>query len=378
MMARHPLRIVHIARTPVGGVFRHILDLSRGQAARGHHVGLVCDSATGGERADSALAEIAPQLALGISRIPIPREIGPGDALALVRATHCIAPLGANVLHGHGAKGGALARLVSAPCAVRVYTPHGGSLHYGRYTVGGMLYGALERILMRRTNLLLFESEFAQHAYRSMVGAPRCIVRVVHNGITAAEMSAVTPCEGAADIICIGELRRIKGMDVLLDAVAELHRCGRPVTLAVAGEGPDEGSFRVQATRLGLGDSVRFLGHVPARQAFALGRLLVVPSRAESLPYVVLEAGAAGIPIVATRVGGIPEVLGSDADLVAPENPTQLAKAIAAALDDPARARAAAARVRERIGRLFSHDAMVDGILSAYGEVLRTRVMQSQ
>ena len=129
--------------------------------------------------------------------------------------------------------------------------------------------------------------------------------------------------------------------------------------------------------RLGLAGAVRFLGHTPARQAFAHGRLLVVPSRADSLPYVVIEAGGAGIPIIASNVGGIPEILGPDGNLVPPENPSRLAAAIAAALDDPVRAKAGAERLRDRIRTLFSQDAMVEGVLAGYGEAITAKFMQS-
>jgi glycosyltransferase involved in cell wall biosynthesis len=135
--------------------------------------------------------------------------------------------------------------------------------------------------------------------------------------------------------------------------------------------------LREQVARLGLGDSVRFLGHTPAREAFTHGRLLVMPSRADSLPYVAIEAGGAGIPIVASGVGGIPEILGPDGAMVPPGDPARLAAAVAAALDDPARARTAAARLRERIGALFSQDAMVDGVLAGYGEAIGRKFKQS-
>ena len=125
-------------------------------------------------------------------------------------------------------------------------------------------------------------------------------------------MVPVEPGADAADLVNVGEFRRIKGTDVLIDALAELHRAGRRVTLAIAGDGEEGPALRSQVARLGLTDSVRFLGHVPARQAFALGRLLVVPSRADSLPYVVIEAGGAGIPMIASEVGGIPEIFGPD------------------------------------------------------------------
>jgi glycosyltransferase involved in cell wall biosynthesis len=377
MAAPQPIKIVHVTRAPVGGIFRHILDVATGQAARGHLVGMVCDSTTGGERAKAALAAIAPHLKLGIMRLAIHRELSATDLLSFVRIARRLNTLGADVLHGHGAKGGAFVRLTSAPSAIRVYTPHGGSLHYGRHSLGGMVYGTLERILLRRTELFLFESAFARNAYQAMVGAPRGVVRVVPNGITPAEMTPVKPNDNAADIVNVGEFRRIKGTDVLIDAVGELHRSGRRVTLAIAGDGEEGQALRDQVTRLGLTDSIRFLGHVPARQAFAYGRLLVVPSRADSLPYVVIEAGGAGIPMVASGVGGIPEIFGPGFDLVPPENPTRLAQAIAVALDDPAKARAGAERLRERVRTLFSQDAMVEGVLAGYDEAIGAKFKQS-
>src|SRR3954470_10256932 len=74
-----PLRILHAVRAPVGGIIRHIIDVGNGQADRGHDVGIVADSLTGGERADAALAEIAPRMTLGIHRLPIKREPDPSD-----------------------------------------------------------------------------------------------------------------------------------------------------------------------------------------------------------------------------------------------------------------------------------------------------------
>jgi glycosyltransferase involved in cell wall biosynthesis len=116
---------------------------------------------------------------------------------------------------------------------------------------------------------------------------------------------------------------------------------------------------------------------VPARQALELGRVLVVPSRADSLPYVVIEAGAAGVPMVATGVGGIPEIFGPEVTLVPPEDPPRMAKAIAAALDNPAETRAAADRLRQRVRSLFSQDAMVEGVLRAYGEAIARKLNHS-
>ncbi len=378
MTGSKPLKIVHVTRAPVGGIFRHILDLAGGQAERGHEVGIVTDSLTGGERAVAALDAIAPQLRLGVARFPIERELTPKDFLGFLKVRSRLASFHPDVMHGHGAKGGAFVRLMPAPRAIRVYTPHGGSLHYGRNTLRGTVYGGLERILMRRTELFLFESGFARNAYQAMVGPPPAIVRVVPNGITAAEMAPVETRADAADLLSVGEFRHIKGTDVLIEAVAVLHKAGRKVTLAMAGDGEEGAKLRELVTTLGLDGSVRFLGHTPARQAFVHGRQMVVPSRADSLPYAVIEAGGAGIPIIASGVGGIPEILGPDGSMVPPENPERLAQAVGAALDDPAKARAGAEKLRDRVRKLFSQDAMVEGVLAGYGEALRAKFKQSR
>jgi len=378
MTADAPLKVLHVTRAPVGGIFRHILDVASGQAARGHHVGIVCDSTTGGERAQAALTAIAPQMKLGVWRLAIRRELSLTDAFGFLRVSRHLAKLGADVLHGHGAKGGAFVRMMPAQSAIRVYTPHGGSLHYGRHTVRGTVYGAIERFLMRRTELFLFESAFARDAYRAMVGPPGGIVRVVPNGISAEEMAPVSAAADAADLVSVGEFRHIKGTDVLIAAVAELHRAGRKVSLAMAGDGEEGPALREQVSRLGLTESVRFLGHVQARKAFSFGRLLVVPSRADSLPYVVIEAGGAQIPIIASSVGGIPEILGQDGNMVPPEDPARLAAAIAKALDDPAQARASAERLGERIRKLFSQDAMVEGVLDGYAAAITAKFKHSR
>ena len=81
----NPLRILHVLRSPVGGLFRHVVDLARGQSARGHRVGLVCDSLTGGPHATHVLRDLSPQLALGLSRFPMARHIGFGDLAATRR-----------------------------------------------------------------------------------------------------------------------------------------------------------------------------------------------------------------------------------------------------------------------------------------------------
>src|SRR5262249_2273397 len=162
------------------------------------------------------------------------------------------------------AKGGAYARLAKHG-AIRVYTPHGGSLHYQWHSPVGFLYLAAERLLMRRTDLLLFESAYGGDTFRAKIGAPTGIVRVVHNGVTPPEVESVEPNAAAADLLFIGELRMLKGIDVLIDAMALVERDWQPVTAAIVGDGPDRAALETRTTKLGLNDRVRFAGAMPAR-----------------------------------------------------------------------------------------------------------------
>jgi len=366
------LKILHVFRAPVGGLFRHVVDLVRGQAARGHRVGVIADSTTGGARAETALADLSRDLSLGLTRTPMSRHVGASDLGAVRHVAARLAETRADVLHGHGAKGGAYARLAPGN-AIRVYTPHGGSLHYDWNSPVGFLYLSAERFLMRRTDLFLFESAYGREVFHAKVGRPRGLVRVVHNGVTTAEFEPITPAPDTSDLVFVGELRILKGVDVLLEAIGRLAAEGRTITATIVGDGPDRADFVAQCEALNLSGAVQFAGAMPARTAFARGHVLVVPSRAESLPYIVLEAAAAGLPIIATSVGGMAEIFGPDAQLVAPGNPDALAQAIRSALDDLPAARAAAARLRDRVRAGFSADVMTDAVLAAYDEALNAR-----
>jgi hypothetical protein len=186
-----------------------VVDLARGQIAQGHCVGIVADSSSGGTQADATLAALAPKLALGLMRIAMSRQLGPKDVAACAHVARRAADVAADVVHGHGAKGGAYARLARASRAIRAYTPHGGSLHYNWSTPGGFLYLAAEREMMPRTELFLFESEYGRDVFRAKVGDPGTRGRVVHNGVAAAEFLPVATDPEATDLVFVGELEKV-------------------------------------------------------------------------------------------------------------------------------------------------------------------------
>ncbi len=374
-----PWRILHCLRAPVGGLFRHVCDLAEAQAARGHAVGIVADAATGGAAAESRFEALGDHCSLGITRFAMSRLPGPGDLAVALKVGRLARRIRPDVLHGHGAKGGAYARLAAGKTGTktgagdrpaRIYTPHGGSLHYSSDSLTGFLYLGAERLLARRTDAFLFESRYSERVFRDRVGPPPGLVRVVHNGLRPAEFEPVAPAADAADFLFVGELRALKGIDTLLLALARLEDGASAV---IVGAGADRDLLIEQAASLGLAGRVTFAGRLPAREAFARGRCIIVPSRAESLPYIVLEAAAAGLPVIATDVGGIPEIFADQADrLIPPGDPDALAEAMRAFLADPDAARQAAASFATTIEQRFSVDAMAEAIISAYAEARKS------
>lgn len=376
---RH-LRILHCLRAPVGGLFRHVRDLAREQARRGHAVGLLYDAQASDSLSAVRLAELEPDLTLGLAKTAMPREAGFGDLSAARATRNLAAAMQIDILHGHGAKGGAYSRLAASSLRRQghaigcFYTPHGGSLHYDPATLKGRVFMAAERHFAHSTDGLIFESAFAAGVYQSHVGATTCRSRVVHNGIAPDELEPIVPAAEAADFVFVGELRQLKGVDLLLEALADLN-ARRPVRAAIVGAGPDAGAFKSQAATLGLGGLVEFTGALPARDAFRLGRVLVMPSRAESLPYVALEAAGAGLPLIATNVGGVGEIVaGTDTALVPSDDVPALTVAMQHVLDDPQSAKERAGRLQQAIARNFSVTAMTDGVLDFYGDAAGARL----
>ncbi len=375
-----PLRILHVLRAPLGGLFRHVLDLTREQVARGHSVGLVVDSLTGGERAAENLARLEPILELGILRLPMRRAPHLQDIAAIVRVEAHARRLGIEVIHGHGSKGGLYARLPAylpgkfAP--IRCYTPHGGSFNHVATPLVQSTYMGVERMLAAKTDVLLFESVYIANRFHQRIGETPAMVRIVQNGISPDEFVPVTPAADAADFVYVGELRSAKGIDTLIDATALLsRRLGRALKLVLVGSGPDQEKLVRQAEAAGIAEHVSFPGAMPARIAFGMGRALVVPSRAESLPYIVLEAAGAQIPMIATDVGGIGEVFGPYRDrLIASDDPILLAQTMERMLAaSPALVRQQAADLAAFVSTRFSIAIMSDLVVAGYRDALAQR-----
>lgn len=373
-------RILHVFRAPVGGLFRHVVDVARAQIERGLEVGIFCDASTGGERAHTLLEELRPGLKLGVTRVQMRRNPHARDFAALLDLTRAYQSLRPNVLHGHGSKGGAYARAVTSRAldrsTIRAYTPHGGSFNFKPGTFIHNVYMKAEALLARRTDVFLFESEFIAGRFRESVGPTDRVVRIVHNGISDAEFDPISRAPDPFDLVYVGELRAAKGVETLIDAVALLRReQNLRLTLLVVGSGPSEHELQARAQSAGVWDSIAFVPPQPIRDALARGRIMVIPSLAESLPYVILEAAAAAQPLVSTNVGGIPEIFGPHAgQLIRPGEVRVLAEAILRKQRETEdQRRAGAEKLSEFVRCRFSLAKMVDGVLAGYEAAFEAR-----
>lgn len=231
----------------------------------------------------------------------------------------------------------------------------------------------LEREGLRKADVAFFVSASARgHAAARGYGTSR--PRVVPNGVDSAVFYPAP--EGKATdrptVVFAGRMDDQKGVDVLLRAASRLSP--RP-KLRLAGGGWKEAEYRRLAAELGLGERVEFLGHVPRTDLPGLLRsasVVVVPSRYENLPLSVLEGMACGVAVVASRVGGVPEMMddGVEGTLVSPEDPKALGAALARLLGDPNLAARMGAAGRRRVLAEFTWDSVAARIEAAYAELL--------
>jgi len=370
--------------TSTGGTGRHVRMLAAGCAARGVRVEVFGPAQT--DR-DFDFGGAAP--GVGFTDVEIAdRPRLPGDLRAIGRLRRLFRAWRPDVVHAHGLRAGALAAIAVAFSRTAagneqgrpalVVTVHNAPPAGG---VTGAIYRVLELIVARNADSVLCVSADLEDRMRA-AGARRVGHAVVPaapvslTGDVSAETRAELRAEFGADpdqaiVLAVGRLAAQKGFGLLLDAAARWGDIRPAPLLVIAGQGPLAAELQARAASLGL--TVRFAGHrvdVPALLAAA--DVFVLPSVWEGQALILQEALRAGVPVVATRVGGNPGLAGEDAAiLVPPGDPQRLAEAVRAVLGDPALAarlgEAAAARARA----LPDEDAAVAAALAEYRHVAR-------
>ena len=376
------MRIAFVLGTSAGGTARHVKMLADGCAARRATVAVFGPAQTdrdfsfsGGQGAAGS-----PVRFTAVEIADRPRILR--DLRALVRLRHLLGAWGPDVVHAHGLRAGALTAVAFARArrpgglivTVHNMPPAGG--------VTGAIYRVLELIVARNADSVLCVSADLEDRMRA-AGARRVGHAVVPAsgvsptaapGDVSAETRAAIRAELGAGpdrpvVLAVGRLAAQKGFAMLLDAAA-CWRDARPEPLLViVGEGPLEAGLAGQAAVLGL--AVRFTGQrvdVPALLAAA--DVFVLPSVWEGQPLILQEALRAGVPIVATRVGGNPDLAGEDAAvLVPPGDAPRFAAAVRAVLGDPALAARLRKAALERARELPDEDEAVAAAMAEYCRV---------
>jgi len=354
---RRPLRIaLMIESDGPGGAELMMLDLATELRARGHSV-LPVNLAGGtgwlGERFRDAGFEP--------TTFDLHRAI---DFPAVRQLTEILRDFRADIVHSHeftmAIYGAAGARRAGAR---HVITMHGGLY----YSLKWRRRAAL-RWAARRSDALVGVSAATASALRKQLGVSDARVHVIPNGIplrTGARdrvRRELSIAPGELLIVSVGNLYPVKGHAVLIDALATLRdRAGW--RLAIAGRGEEEPRLRAQAAAAGIGERVHLLGfRDDVADIFAAGDLFAMPSLSEGLPLALVEAMSFGLPVVVSRVGGVPEVVTNDVEglLVPPSDPGALALAIRSLLDDPARRSRQGGAARTRALRDYAIGTMVD------------------
>ena len=349
-------------------------DLIEAQVKAGHQVGIICDASTGGRFEEALLADLRGKLALGLERIAMQRQIGPGDAMAALRTYKIIKKLRPDILHGHGAKGGIYARLFGSLLRVfgsrvaRFYSPHGGSLHFDPAKLQGRIIFRVERTdgADDRPDHFRFCIR-TRHIRRGRWASPAVRSALIYNGLADGEFEPVA--RG-----CRRRRLPVHRRNACAQGTGYLHQCaaqgerdepGASSTGVMVGDGKDRARLIEQSANAGHIRNIRFLMPMKARQAFRLAKVVVIPSRAEALPYIVLEALAAGRPVIASRVGGIPEILGDASPALVEPEAGDLAARMATAINDVAAYKQTLPGMEE-LKQKFSIETMATRLESEY------------
>ena len=330
-----------ITRLTLGGSAENTIATMVALAQAGYHGALAVGVAESDE------ASVADARRRGISVLDVPalgREVGPRDVVALAQLWWLMRVHRPAIVHTHTSKAGFVGRLAARLAGVPavIHQPHG-HIFYGYYGVGQTaFYVRLERLAARWTDRIVTLTERGTEEHLARGVGHRAQYRTVPSGVPTAELRAAAPMRAAARarlglpddafvVAGLGRLVPIKGFDVLLSALPALVAAVPSTRVILVGDGPDRRVLEAQASALGVRARVGVTGGPPDVSAYlAAADVLAAPSRNEGMGRAIVEAMALGLPVVATDVGGIPDVVadGETGRLVPPNDLVALTEAL--------------------------------------------------
>lgn len=368
----------------VGGAAVHVRDCARAMFDRGEEAAVI----VGGEGPFLDQLEEA-----GVPHRPIPHLVGRPFALwtwapALREIRAALAELEPDLVSCHTSNAGFLGRLAAASLGIpALFTAHSWAFTEGKSWWRRAVFTAGERAVAPLAERIVTVSDYDRRLAleRRVAGADELVT--VHNGVVDVDARLrAEPRGGEAEsgegagtdeepcrIVMVARFERQKDHATLLRALARLER--RPWLLGLVGEGPHAAEARRLARELGIRDRVRFLGHRDdVAEVLATAHLFVLASRWEGFPRSILEAMRAGLPVVASDVGGVSEAV-AEAEtgyLVEPGSPGPLAGRLGAMIGDPDRRARMGRAGRRRYEDRFTFERMFERTRALYGEVTAT------
>ncbi len=366
--------LLGITQSNFGGAQRHVFDLAMGLRET-HEVAVM---------AGGSGMLIQRLQATGVRTIPLPaleRRVSLlGDIRTFFEVLQILRKERPDVFHIHSSKMGAIGALAGRLAGVRVvFTAHAWAFNEPR----GLLAKTVIRLIAWFTVLLSHRTIAVSESVRTQMRLPftRRKIAVIHNGIAPRQSlprsearlrlaENVPPLNVARDAFWFGtfaELHPVKGLDVAIEAMRTVVRKDSRAHFVIAGDGDERASLERRVREAGLVNNVHFLGFVPDAGMFvAAFDCFLVPSRSEALSYAILEAGAAGLPVIATRVGGIPEIIDETTGvLVPPDDAPALADAMTHALTHPETANLGSF-LRDRVLSDFTLERMLRETVALY------------
>lgn len=384
-----PVRVLRvIARLNMGGPALHVAYLSAGLAERGYDTTLVAGTLARGE---GSMAYVAANRGVEVVKVDaLSREISPlHDVLSVLRLARLIREQRPQILHTHTAKAGAVGRLAAllasdARPPIIVHTFHGHVLRGYFGLPKTMAFRLLERWLARITTRLVAVSPQVRDDLVGLGVAPAEKFTVVRLGIELGERLGGSQTRDetrsllgiAPETFVVGWVGRMTGVkrtDDVLAAVVELRRRGVDAALLMVGDGPDRDHVEARASELGIVRSCFFLGYQEDvagwYQAFDT---MILPSANEGTPVVVIEALASGCPVVATSVGGVPDVVqeGVDGFLVPAGDTHAMAERLERLAGDPELRRRMGDAGRQSMPARYAVERLVDDVDQLYRSLL--------
>ncbi len=372
----------------MGGPALHVAYLSAGLEERGYETTLVAGSLAPGEE---SMAGVAERLGVPVVAVPeLHREISAlRDLRAVYRLASIIREVRPAILHTHTAKAGAIGRIGAmlageARPPIVVHTYHGHVLRGYFDPVRSNAFRLLERMLARRTTALVAVSPEVRDDLVALGVAPADLFTVIRLGIGLDER--IGSAEGGAEtrrllgiapgrftVGWIGRMTGVKRTDDVLVTVQKLRERGVDACLVMVGDGPDREALEQLAKRLGIARSVLFLGYQEeVAPYFAAFDAFLLTSLNEGTPVTTIEALAAGVPVVSTRVGGVPDVVrdGVDGFLVEPGDTDAMAGRLAELAGDVELRRRIGDAGRERVQSRYSVGRLLDDVDDLYRRLL--------